>query len=324
MDLDFLDNLIKKRRQTKPQPKKQFGKTDKIKPLKSRLAVQSKGGKVTKPNQSQQRGGINAQLSTSTHSGPLFTAKNQQQQQQQTQKTDPSQIIITKAFAPGSVQSRIGSGSNNNKRGLNTNLSSRLSTTENNNNNNNNTHSILHGRLGTQQTSHVQRVETTSFTKSASAAAAAAPSSKASLPNFSIRGQSNTVKPSTGMAISGESGPTLLLITGLDMYANSEDLETSLEQFGHILSCEVLRNCEGRSYGEAEVEFSTRKAAMDCIAKLDNQMANGRILRVILRETNKYNAPKPVQSVISSSSSRNASGKMYADQMSSRYDIRRQ
>lgn len=68
MDLDSsLDDLIKKRRQTKPQPKKQFGKTDKNQgksnqPLKSRLAVQSKGGKVTKPNQSQQRGGINARL----------------------------------------------------------------------------------------------------------------------------------------------------------------------------------------------------------------------------------------------------------------------
>lgn len=45
--------------------------------------------------------------------------------------------------------------------------------------------------------------------------------------------------------------------------------------FGHILSCEVLRKRDGSSYGEAEVEFSTRKAAMDCIARLDNQMADG-------------------------------------------------
>lgn len=75
MDLDSsLDDLIKKRRQNKPQPKKQqFQKSDKNhgknnnsnQSLKSRLSTvkSNKGGKVTKPNQSQQRGGgINARL----------------------------------------------------------------------------------------------------------------------------------------------------------------------------------------------------------------------------------------------------------------------
>lgn len=347
MDLDSsLDDLIKKRRQNKPQPKKQqFQKNDKNhgknnsnnQSVKSRLStVQSnKGGKVTKSNQSQHQrggGGINARLSTAaaaaaaTHAGPLFTAKNQPQQQQNRKNTtlaDPSQIIITKAFAPpaGSVQSRIGnnnssnsnSRSSNNSRLNTNNISSRLSTES----------SILQGRLGNQPTTNnnnrVQRVETTSFTRSASTAA-----SSESLPDFSIRGRSSTVKPSTGMSITGESGPTLLLISGLDKQANSEDLETSLEVFGHILSCEVLRKRDGSSYGEAEVEFSTRKAAMDCIARLDNQMADGRILRVLLRDKNRYNAPKPVQSVISSSPSYTPSGKMYVDQMTPRYDIKRQ
>lgn len=32
----------------------------------------------------------------------------------------------------------------------------------------------------------------------------------------------------------------------------------------------------GRSYGEAEVEFATKAAALDCIAKLDNEVADGK------------------------------------------------
>ena len=32
----------------------------------------------------------------------------------------------------------------------------------------------------------------------------------------------------------------------------------------------------GESFGEAEVEFSTKSAALDCIAKLDNIKADGK------------------------------------------------
>lgn len=74
---------------------------------------------------------------------------------------------------------------------------------------------------------------------------------------------------------------------------------------GNILRCDVLRDRSGRSFGEAEIEFSTKSAALDCIAQLDNQMADGRYLRVILRENKPKTpvfAPKPIQSVISTPS----------------------
>lgn len=35
----------------------------------------------------------------------------------------------------------------------------------------------------------------------------------------------------------------------------------------------------GESFGEAEVEFSTKSAALDCIAKLDNIKADGKEIR---------------------------------------------
>jgi hypothetical protein len=37
-----------------------------------------------------------------------------------------------------------------------------------------------------------------------------------------------------------------------------------------------LRDRHGRSFGEAEIEYSTKNAALDCIARLDNQMADGK------------------------------------------------
>lgn len=49
-----------------------------------------------------------------------------------------------------------------------------------------------------------------------------------------------------------------------------------LEQFGDILHCEVLKNRAGQSFGEAEVEFSSKSEALNCITMLDNQMADGK------------------------------------------------
>ena len=48
------------------------------------------------------------------------------------------------------------------------------------------------------------------------------------------------------------------------------------EVFGNVLKCEVLRDRMGNSFGEAEVEFSSKSAALDCIAKLDNVKADGK------------------------------------------------
>lgn len=54
---------------------------------------------------------------------------------------------------------------------------------------------------------------------------------------------------------------------------------------------EVLLDASGRSFGEAEVEFATKAAALECIRKLDNEIADGRVLRAVLRDR----PPVPIQ-----------------------------
>lgn len=77
--------------------------------------------------------------------------------------------------------------------------------------------SALHGRLGKQPQRELERVQSTIYQRPA-----VAPPSAVS--NFSIRGRSNTVVPSQGLSIRGESGPTLVLVTGLDPGTNDDDV----------------------------------------------------------------------------------------------------
>ncbi|KAL0084256.1 hypothetical protein J3Q64DRAFT_1746733 [Phycomyces blakesleeanus] len=145
--------------------------------------------------------------------------------------------------------------------------------------------------------------------------------------NFSIRGLSHANTPSSGMSIRGESGPSIVLISNLDPEANTEDVRTACLQFGPVLRCEVLTDRMGRSFGEAEVEYSTKTAALDCIAQMDNEVADGRVLRVILRNK-QAGTPAPVQSTFAAQTVRStiaptrsgytsapSSGKLYSDQM---------
>ncbi|ORZ25405.1 hypothetical protein BCR42DRAFT_485578 [Absidia repens] len=155
--------------------------------------------------------------------------------------------------------------------------------------------------------------------------------------SFSIRGMS---APSPGISIRGESGPASVLISNLDREANAADIkasakknrsskwttvrgETACAQFGEVMGCEVFYDRMGRSVGEAEVEFATKASALDCIAKLDNEAADGQILRVILREQpNKYIRQQEVRPAVKSSVAYPSTGKMYADQIdSSRYGV---
>jgi hypothetical protein len=63
-----------------------------------------------------------------------------------------------------------------------------------------------------------------------------APTTPAPVPtatsNFSIRGRSTTAAPTAGLSIKGESGPTLLLVTGLDPGANDDDLKVKIKKKG--------------------------------------------------------------------------------------------
>ncbi|KAF1798254.1 hypothetical protein V8B55DRAFT_1395780 [Mucor lusitanicus] len=342
MDLDSsLDDLIKKRKSSGSERssrsrKQNNNKSKKQHQMPSRPALQTSKAKVSKPAPVRSNAGINARLSTSSGnapSGPLFTAKNTPPAQRPTPKADPSQIIITKAIpASNAVSSRLGSGAGNDKK----------------------VKSVIAGRLGSQprqqQQQQQQQPQIQSQilrplppTQQQQQEQLYMPSSSIQSPRdpiqirgmyqpeyvvpgqgISIRGRSNTATARPGISIRGESGPTTVLMTGLDAYTNSDDVRLAVEDFGNVLNCEVLRDRQGRSFGEAEIEFSSKDAALDCIAAMDNQLADGRILRIILREPKKPQtyAQKQLRSMVQPSYA--VSGKMYSDQLTPRYDIYRQ
>ncbi|KAI7900742.1 uncharacterized protein BX663DRAFT_516355 [Cokeromyces recurvatus] len=309
MDLDSsLDDLIKKRKQNgkKDNPKQQKNKKQDPRP-----PIQTNKAKITKPKQRQTTSSsINSRLSTSktmsTPRGPLFTAKNRlHQTPTKPVKADPSQIIITKTLPKSTsiIRNRLGPSSKEEQpriKSVITTNSSRLGTTI----------SRVREPLSPPRENRGMRIDAMAYE----------PRPSERMGEFTIRGRSNTAVARPGLSIKGESGPATVLITGLDPGANSEDVRISFEQFGNILHCEVLRDRAGRSFGEAEVEFSTKSAALDCIAMMDNQLADGKFLRIILREPKPPQsfAAKQIQSIIQPSYS--SSGKMYSDQMSSRYD----
>ncbi|KAI7884587.1 hypothetical protein K492DRAFT_142759 [Lichtheimia hyalospora FSU 10163] len=110
---------------------------------------------------------------------------------------------------------------------------------------------------------------------------------------LSIRGASYGTSPfgspmgssmgNGGINIRGESGPATVVISNLDPSANAEDIRMICAQFGQVAHCEVLVDRTGRSFGEAEIEFTQKSSALECISKLDNEVADGRILRATLR-----------------------------------------
>ncbi|KAI9494389.1 hypothetical protein BDB00DRAFT_787227 [Zychaea mexicana] len=155
--------------------------------------------------------------------------------------------------------------------------------------------------------------------------------------NFNIRGLSGG--GGGGISIRGESGPGIVVISNLDPGANAEDVKTACQQFGPVVRCDVMVDHAGRSFGEAEVEFGTKAAALDCVSKLDNEVADGRVLRAVLRsrpgpqpmvsspsQQQQHGVPagpasfasQTLRSVIAPTRSgytSAASGKMYSDQL---------
>ncbi|CAO3630780.1 unnamed protein product [Mucor fragilis] len=293
MDLDSsLDDLIKKRKSSgsdrSSRSRKHNNNSSSSKSKKqqqpSRPALQTHKAKVSKPTPPRSNSGINARLSTATGnspSGPLFTAKNTPPAQRPTPKADPSQIIITKAIpASNAISNRLGSGAGNDKK----------------------VKSVIAGRLGSQPRQQQQQQpqiqsqilrplpatqQQQPYMPSSSIQSSRDPLQIRGMyqPEYaepgqgiSIRGRSNTATARPGISIRGESGPTTVLMTGLDVYTNSDDVRLAVENFGNVLNCEVLRDRQGRSFGEAEIEFSSKDAALDCIAAMDNQLADGRFL----------------------------------------------
>ncbi|KAG1045309.1 hypothetical protein G6F43_011297 [Rhizopus delemar] len=298
MDLDrSLDDLIK---QKKNKPKRNLPER-KQKQNKNNLNIHTKAKikKTTILNTGKSniisRLSINSNTSTSLFSKSFTTAHSN--------KADPSQIIITKAIPSQSLKNRLGSQKETTiSRGkISNGLSSRLGP-----------------RHNTTTTPTV--ITATKSTRTAAAFDRPVAEKGSSL---SIRGRSHAASSPSGLSIKGESGPTTVLIAGLHRGTNSEDVRLVCEDFGNVLKCEVLRDRMGNSFGEAEVEFSSKSAALDCIAKLDNVKADGQYLRVILRENKpprSYSATQ-ISSIISTPST-TSSGKMYSDQPS-RYSATR-
>lgn len=54
--------------------------------------------------------------------------------------------------------------------------------------------------------------------------------------------------------------------------------------FGPILSCDMLLDPMGRPLNEAEIEFMYADSAKECVLRLDNSLADGRLLRARLQD----------------------------------------
>ncbi|KAI8578080.1 hypothetical protein K450DRAFT_248926 [Umbelopsis ramanniana AG] len=116
-------------------------------------------------------------------------------------------------------------------------------------------------------------------------------------PTNTIRGRSGVVNP--GLSIRGESGPTVVLVRNLDPGANADDVRMAFLSFGEVLNCELAVDRSGRSLGEAEVEFAHKSAAVQAVQQLDGELADGRVLRLSLRD--KVTSSKPARGLFEQS-----------------------
>ncbi|KAJ1836401.1 hypothetical protein LPJ63_000325 [Coemansia sp. RSA 2711] len=89
-------------------------------------------------------------------------------------------------------------------------------------------------------------------------------------------------KPRLNISIKGEAGPATVFISNLDTEASPEDVKTCFKQFGAIKACTLLYDHNGKASGHAEVTYSTKVAAEEAAAKLNNALADGRRLTVRL------------------------------------------
>ncbi|KAG2180951.1 hypothetical protein INT43_008531 [Umbelopsis isabellina] len=94
------------------------------------------------------------------------------------------------------------------------------------------------------------------------------------------------ISGNSGFSIRGGSGPTTILIRNLDPGANAEDVRAAFMSFGEVLDCELAVDRSGRSLGEAEVQFASRDSALKAVQQLDGELADGRVLRLSLRDNN--------------------------------------
>lgn len=154
----------------------------------------------------------------SKNHSPVFTLKNKPQQQTKQKKTDPSKIIITKDITSNSLLNRIGPSNGTNKSTAKetvtqSRLGDKAQTTSPAGKN------AVRGRLGNKATP-------ISMIPSEQRNPLPMRNNFESTPGrgFTIRGISNTSNTSRPSSLRENSGPTTVLVTGLDQLANSEDV----------------------------------------------------------------------------------------------------
>ncbi|GAB5590572.1 hypothetical protein Unana1_05472 [Umbelopsis nana] len=143
------------------------------------------------------------------------------------------------------------------------------------------------------------------------------PAPKIAVPQQATGSRIRGISAGAGISIRGESGPTVVLVRNLDPGANADDVRTAFLSFGEVLNCELAIDRSGRSMGEAEVEFANRADAVRAVQQLDGELADGRVLRLTLRD--KVASSKPArglfeQSVRSMISPRSES-RLYSDHL---------
>ena len=73
-----------------------------------------------------------------------------------------------------------------------------------------------------------------------------------------------------------ESGVGKIFITNLDKSIDKRALYDSLSAFGKILSCRIILAEDGTSKGFGFVDFDSKEAAEDAIAKGNGMLLNGK------------------------------------------------
>ncbi|CEP18797.1 hypothetical protein, partial, partial [Parasitella parasitica] len=89
----------------------------------------------------------------------------------------------------------------------------------------------------------------------------------------------------TQQQLQQEPAKKIVVICNLDPRATAEDVGEACSVFGPILSCDMLLDPMGRPLNEAEIEFVYPDSALECKSRLDNSLADGRLLRAKLQET---------------------------------------
>ncbi|KAI8888533.1 hypothetical protein K501DRAFT_173051 [Backusella circina FSU 941] len=129
------------------------------------------------------------------------------------------------------------------------------------------------------------------------------------------------MRPTASGQIDTYAGNTIVLICNLDPAATAEDIGETCSQFGPIVSCDILLDQHGRPLSKAEIEFVYHTSAQECVTKLDNQIADGRVLRAFLKsKATPPAAPRYSSRTVMS----NPQGSEYnSPQLSVRYDQNR-